>query len=114
VATTQNRPLWGPEALLHLWVANEPEAFSALKRGGKHTFAVPGDPADPGSFSAVASDWLEWLAAHNYSHMTLVDHSYWLARFAAWAELRGVCRPTDVTLPVLEVLPTPRQLAEKA
>ena len=32
----------------------------------------------------------------------MVDHSYWLATFAAWAELRGVDRPADVTLPVLE------------
>jgi integrase/recombinase XerD len=75
---------------------------SQPKRGGKHTFAVPGDLADPDGFSAVASDWLEWLGAHNYAHMTLVDHSYWLATFAAWAELRGVSRPADVTLPVLE------------
>jgi len=57
---------------------------SQPKRGGKHTFAVPGDPAAPDGFSAVASDWLEWLAAHNYAHMTLVDHSYWLATFATW------------------------------
>ncbi len=76
--------------------------LSQPKRGGKHIFAVPGDPADPEGFSAVASDWLEWLGAHNYAHMTLVDHSYWLATFAAWAELRGVDRPADVTLPVLE------------
>ena len=75
---------------------------SQPKRGGKSTFAVPGDLASPESFALVAQEWLEWLAAHNYSHMTLVDHSYWLARFAAWAELRGVHRPADVTLPVLE------------
>jgi integrase/recombinase XerD len=75
---------------------------SQAKRGGKSVFAVPGDPADPDSFSTVAADWLEWLAVHNYSHMTLVDHSYWLARFAAWAELRGLSRPADVTLQVLE------------
>ena len=75
---------------------------SQPKRGGKSTFAVPGDAAVPDSFGATAAEWLEWLGAHNYSHMTLVDHSYWLARFAAWAELRGVHRPADVTLPVLE------------
>jgi integrase/recombinase XerD len=75
---------------------------SQPKRGGKSVFAVPGDPADPDSFHAVASDWLEWLAAHNYSQMTMVDHSFYVARFAAWAELRGVHRPADVTLPVLE------------
>jgi len=75
---------------------------SQPKRGGKSTFAVPGDLAAPDGFAAMSTDWLEWLSAHNYSHMTLVDHSYWLARFAAWAELRGVHRPADVTLAVLE------------
>jgi hypothetical protein len=68
---------------------------SQPKRGGKSTFAVPGDPTDPDGFSAVASDWLEWLAAHNYSYMTMVDHSYWLATFAAWAELRADARTTS-------------------
>jgi integrase/recombinase XerD len=72
------------------------------KRGGKRTFAVPGDPSDPDSFCAVASDWLEWLAAHNYSRSTMVGHSFYLAGFASWAELRGLHRPADVTLPVLE------------
>jgi integrase/recombinase XerD len=75
---------------------------SQPKRGGKSTFAVPGDIASPDSFAALAHDWLEWLGSHGYSYMTLVDHSYWLARFAAWAELRGVHRPADVTLQVLE------------
>ena len=34
---------------------------SQPKRGGKHTFAVPGDPADPDGFSAVArTGWSGW------------------------------------------------------
>jgi hypothetical protein len=87
---------------------------SQPKRGGKSVFAVPGDPADPDGFYVVAQDWLEWLATHNYSHMTLVDHSYWLARFAAWAELRGVSRPAEVTLPVLEAYQRHVSFAQKA
>jgi len=75
---------------------------SQPKRGGKSTFAVPGDTTAPDGFAVMAEEWLAWLGSHNYSHMTAVDHSYWLARFAAWAELRGVHRPADVTLAVLE------------
>jgi len=75
---------------------------SQPKRGGRNTFTVPGDPTDLESFAAVGADWIEWLATHNYAHTTLIDRSFYLAKFAAWAELRGVSRPRDVTLPVLE------------
>ena len=41
---------------------------SQPKRGGQPSvFAIPGDPTDPDGFHAVAADWLEWLATHNYS-----------------------------------------------
>ena len=72
------------------------------KRGGKRTFAVPGDASDPTSFAGIVPEWLEWLASHNYSRATMVGHSFYVSRFASWAELRGVHRPADVTLPVLE------------
>jgi integrase/recombinase XerD len=72
------------------------------KRGGKSVFTVPGDTSDPAGFAATGAEWLEWLAAHGYSRSTLIGHSFYLAGFAAWAELRGLRRPTDVTLPVLE------------
>jgi len=75
---------------------------SQPKRGGRKTFAIPGDPTDPEGFAAVGADWLEWLATHNYAHTTLIDRSFYLATFVTWAELRGVSRPRDVTLPVLE------------
>ena len=75
---------------------------SQPKRGGRSTFAVPGDMSDPEGFAAMASEWMGWLAAHNYAHSTLVDRSYYLAVFATWAQLRGITRPRDVTLPVLE------------
>jgi integrase/recombinase XerD len=75
---------------------------SPPKRGGKQVFAIGGDPTDPTGFSVVGADWLEWLGTHNYAHATLVDRSFYLARFVAWAELRGIFRPADVTLPVLE------------
>jgi integrase/recombinase XerD len=75
---------------------------SPPKRGGKQVFAIGGDASDQSGFYVIGTDWLEWQATHNYAHGTLVDRSFYLARFVAWAELRGIFRPADVTLPVLE------------
>jgi integrase/recombinase XerD len=75
---------------------------SQPKRGGRQAFATPGDLSDPDGFAAMVTDWLEWLRVHNYSHATVVDRSFYLSKFVSWAELRGVSRPRDVTLAVLE------------
>jgi hypothetical protein len=95
-------------------VAGEPAPFATQNAVASYIFAVPGDPADPDGFSAVAGEWTEWLGSHGYSHMTMVHHSYWLATFAAWAELRGVDRPADVTLACPGGLPAPREPAPQA
>jgi integrase/recombinase XerD len=60
------------------------------------------DPTDPTGFHVMAADWVEWLATHNFSHATLVQHSFYLSKFVGWAELRGITRPADVTFPILE------------
>jgi len=75
---------------------------SQPKRGGRKPFSIGGDPADPQGFSAIGSEWLEWLATHNYSATTVIDRSFYLAKFVSWAELRGVTGPAEVTLPVIE------------
>ena len=75
---------------------------SPPKRGGRRSSPSGGDQSDQSGFCVIGTDWLEWQATHNYAHGTLVDHSFYLARFVAWAELRGIVRPADVTLPVLE------------
>ena len=72
------------------------------KRPPREHVAIPGDPSDPQGFHRAVLDWLEWLRAHNYSPTTVVDRSWYLATFISWAELRGVHRPSEVTLPVLE------------
>lgn len=87
---------------------------SQPKRGGRTVFAVPGDPSDPEGFAALGAEWIEWLAAHNYAHSTLIDRSFYLATFAAWAQLRGISRPRDVTLPVLEAYQRHVSLRRKA
>jgi len=75
---------------------------SQPKRGGRRRFAIGGDPADPVGFAAICNEWLEWLATHNYSEATIIDRSFYVAKFVAWAELRGLSRPNEVTLAVLE------------
>jgi integrase/recombinase XerD len=72
------------------------------KRAARTNVVIPGDPSDPAGFHAAVTEWLEWLRTHNYAPMTVLDRSWHLARFITWAELRGVHRPVDVTLPVLE------------
>ena len=72
------------------------------KRGGKSQVVIPGDPADPAGFHRLGSDWLEWLTVHNYSPATVIDRSFYLARFVTWVQLRGITQPGQVTLSVLE------------
>jgi len=72
------------------------------KRPARRSVEIPGDPTDPFGFHRAVTDWLEWLAAHNYSAVTVLDRSWYLAMFISWAELRGITGPRDVTLPVLE------------
>jgi integrase/recombinase XerD len=75
---------------------------SQPKRGGRQVFSMGSDPLDPAGFSVASSEWIEWMRTHNFSHATLVQHSFSLSKFVGWAELRGVTRPEQVTLPVLE------------
>ena len=72
------------------------------KRPPRKSVEIPGDPTDPYGFHAAVVDWLEWLTAHNYSPVTVLDRSWYLATCITWAELRGIFRPRDVTFPVLE------------
>jgi integrase/recombinase XerD len=72
------------------------------KRPARTSVVLPGDPSDPAGFHRAVTEWLEWLAVHNYSPTTVVDRSWYLSLFMSWAELRGITGPRDVTLPVLE------------
>ena len=72
------------------------------KRAPRRSVVLPGDPTDPRGLHVAVADWLEWLSSHDYSPNTIISHSWHLARFMSWAELRGIVRPSDVTLPVLE------------
>jgi integrase/recombinase XerD len=72
------------------------------KRPPRRSVVIPGDPDDPAGFHPAILEWLMWLEVRNYARSTVLDRSWHLARFVSWAEVRGVTRPAEVTLAVLE------------
>ena len=61
-----------------------------------------GDPSDPGSMGPLAERFVEWMAVRNYSDRTVEGHTEHLRRFIDWCADRGVARPENVTVRVLE------------
>lgn len=59
-------------------------------------------PPTPGSMRAELERFAEWSAARNYSPDTIELRRTAIGAFIAWAALRGVERPQDVTRPMLE------------
>lgn len=57
---------------------------------------------EPGSLSAEMARFCQYLAARNYSPFTIEQRQKAIGAFIAWAAVRGVERPQDVTLPILE------------
>ncbi|WP_325058746.1 site-specific tyrosine recombinase XerC [Vitreimonas sp.] len=56
----------------------------------------------PGSLSAELARFCQYLAARNYSPFTIEQRERAISAFISWAAVRGVERPQDVTLPILE------------
>jgi integrase/recombinase XerD len=75
---------------------------------------IPGDPDDGTGFPRIAGDWLEHMAMRDLAPHTVWAHAVNLARFVAWAGLRGVTQPAEVTLPVLEAYQRHVSLLRKA
>jgi integrase/recombinase XerD len=63
---------------------------------------LPGDPGDEAGFYVTVTEWLQWLTVHNYAPSTVLGRSSAMAEFANWAGCRGISRPSEVTLGVLE------------
>lgn len=72
------------------------------KRTPRTSVVLPGNPSDPQGFHAAVTEWLQWLRDHNYAASTVVDRSWYLSMFISFVELRGITRPSEVTLSVLE------------
>lgn len=60
------------------------------------------DLSDPRGFGRLGHEFLSWCHAHDYSPYTLDGWERALRAFAGWAVERGITRPAEVTLPVLE------------
>lgn len=56
----------------------------------------------PGSMRALVPPWQEWMRARNYSAHTVHVHGVHLELFMEWCEERGIARPEDVSLAVIE------------
>lgn len=54
------------------------------------------------ALSEALAEFLAWSGAHAISPATLKQRQRALRRFILWAEDRGIARPSDVTLPILE------------
>ncbi len=63
---------------------------------------VPGDPDDPDGLPATVAAYCEWLLVRNYSRNTVESYQGALSFLAEWLTERGVTRPAEVTLPMLE------------
>lgn len=57
---------------------------------------------DPQGLGALVGEFCEWLAIRNYSPRTIEHYQACLTTFTTWATERGVTRPGEVSLPVLE------------
>ena len=63
---------------------------------------IANPPPAPGTMGAELARFSVWLAARNYSPYTIEQRQIAIGAFIAWAALRGVERPQDVTRPILE------------
>jgi integrase/recombinase XerD len=57
---------------------------------------------DAGALVSLAVDYLDQLRTRHYSETTLEAKGRYLRYFAAWCEERGITRPEEVTLPLVE------------
>jgi integrase/recombinase XerD len=57
---------------------------------------------DPGSLASLAVVYLDQLRSRHFSETTLESKGRYLSYFAAWSADRGITRPEEVTLPLVE------------
>jgi integrase/recombinase XerD len=61
-----------------------------------------GDARDPDSLYNYLRRFGEWQAEKNYSPRTIENREVAVRYFIAWAAIRGLSRPHDITKPILE------------
>lgn len=74
-----------------------------MPRKGQHTpRGVIGDPRDSESLYHYLQRFLAWQREKNYSEKTVEGREVYLRYFIAWCDERGLCRPNEITKPVIE------------
>ena len=68
--------------------------------GGRQKRPEPVEPLDP--LAAAIGQYLEWIAAHNFSEDTVATRRAYLGYFHDWCRERGLEGPVEITRPVLE------------
>lgn len=68
--------------------------------GGRKKRPEPAEPLDP--LEATLAQYLEWIAAHNFSEDTVATRRAYLGYFHDWCRERDLESPTEITRPILE------------
>jgi integrase/recombinase XerD len=68
----------------------------------KRQRVVQDAPLDAAGMELAIRDFLESLAVHNYSAVTIEGRKHHLLRFKAWCAERSLLRPSEITRPILE------------
>ncbi len=75
------------------------------KKPGRKKSVQPesiGNPADPHGMGVLLEKFLDAMRVRNFSELTIVSRRRYLSYFIAWAEERGVVRPSEVTKAIIE------------
>jgi integrase/recombinase XerD len=62
-----------------------------------------GDLGDPSGMAVMMDKFLKWMEVRNDSERTVTNHHWSLTWFIKWAQQRGIARPSEVTMPVLDL-----------
>jgi len=72
------------------------------KKGQYTPLGVIGDPRDSESLYHYLQRFLAWQREKNYSEKTIEGREVYLRYFIAWCDERGLCRPNEITKPIIE------------
>jgi integrase/recombinase XerD len=70
------------------------------RTGGRKKRPAPAEPLDP--LQSAIAQYLEWIAAHNFSQDTVHTRRAYLGYFHDWCRERGLEAPIEITRPILE------------
>lgn len=72
------------------------------RKGHKQPKRIVGDTGDPYGFAVLLHSFFEWMRVTNYSERTIENRESYLGFFVEWCEERGITRPGEVTMAIVE------------